>query len=127
MTLSFHHLAILYLAFVRFLQLFRLSRRDNDELAIEFIMVCHEVAFLRRQVHRPVLRPTDRAVPAGLVRLRPRQRFGRFFVQPETLLGRHRDLVRRRWTHAHRSGRPTVPVGTVEIILRLAGENPTWG
>ena len=52
---------------------------------------------------------------------------GRFLVQPETLLRWHWDLVRRRWTYPHRSGRPSIPAGTVAIILRLAGENPTWG
>src|ERR1022692_4892172 len=26
-----------------------------------------------------------------------------------------------------RSGRPSVPAGTVAIVLRLARENPTWG
>ena len=56
-----------------------------------------------------------------------RRRRGRFFVQPETLLRWHRDLVRRKWTYAHRPGRPSIPAGTGWIILRLARENPTWG
>ena len=90
-------------------------------------MLRHEVAVLRRQVARPALRPSDRALLAGLSRLLGRRRRGRFFVQPETLLRWHRDLVRRRWTYPHRSGRPSVPAGTVEIVLRLARENPTWG
>ena len=58
----------------------------TTNVAIEVIMVCHEEADFRRQVHRPMLGPTDRAVLAGLACLRPRQRLGRFFVQPETLL-----------------------------------------
>jgi len=50
------------------------------------------------------------------------------FVQPETLLRWHRDLVRQRWTYVHRrSGRPGLPAGTVSLVLRLANENPTWG
>jgi len=49
----------------------------------------------------------------------------RFFVKPETLLRWHRDLVRRKWTYAHRPGRPSIPGGTVAMILRLARENPT--
>jgi transposase InsO family protein len=119
-------LSFLYLAFVRILQLLRLSRA-HDELAIEVVMLRHEVAVLRRQVARPRLRPSDRAVLAGLGRLLGRRRRGRFFVQPETLLRWHRDLVRRHWTYPHRSGRPMVPAGTVAIVLRLARENPTWG
>ena len=48
-------------------------------------------------------------------------------MQPETLLRWHRDLVRRKWIYAHRPGRPSIPAGTVAIVLRLARENPTWG
>ncbi len=91
-------------------------------------MLRHEVAVLRRQVARPALRPVDRAVLAGLSRLLSPARRGRFLVQPETLLRWHRDLVRRKWTCSHRRlGRPSIPVGTVSVILRLAKENPMWG
>ena len=117
----------LYLAFVRVLQLFRLVRHDNEELAVEVVMLRHESAVLRRQVARPALRPTDRALFAGLSRLLDRRRPGRFFVRPDTLLRWHGDLVRRRWSEPHRPGRQTIPAGTVAIILRLARENPTWG
>ena len=120
-------LIFLYLAFVRTLQFLRLSRRDADQLALEVVMLRHEVAVLRRQVGRLALRPSDRALFAGLSRVPSGHRLARFFVQPETLLRWHRDLMRRRWTYAHRPGRPSVPAGTVGIVLRLARENPTWG
>jgi len=120
-------LSFLYLAFTRILQLVRLSWRNGDELAIEVVMLRHEVAVLRRQVVRPALEPQDRALFAGLSRLMDRRRRGRFFVQPETLLRWHRDLVRRKWTYPHRPGRPSIPAGKVAIILRLARENSTWG
>jgi putative transposase len=122
MALSFS-----YLAFVRILQLLRLLRRDNGKLAIEVVTLRHEVAVLRRQVARPALRPSDRALLSGLSRLLPHRSLGRRFVQPETLIRWHRDLVRRRWTYPHRPGRPSLPAGTVGIVLRLARENPTWG
>src|SRR5664279_446972 len=120
-------LSFLYLAFTRILQLVRLGRRDSDELAIEIVMLRHEVAVLCRQVVRLSLRPSDRALLAGLGRLLDRRRRGRFFVQPDTLLRWHRDLVRRKWTQRRRSGRPSITAGTVAIIVRLARENPTWG
>lgn len=75
MALSFS-----YLAFVRMLQLLRLFRCANEALAIEVVMLRHEVAVLRRQVARPALRPGDRALFAGLSRLLGRRRPGRFFV-----------------------------------------------
>jgi transposase InsO family protein len=120
-------LSFLYLAFVRILQLLRLSRRDSGDLAIEVVMLRHEVAVLRRQVARPDLRPPDRALLAGLSRLIPRTKLHRFFVQPDTLLRWHRELVRRKWTYPKPSGRPSIPAGTVQVVVRLARENPTWG
>jgi hypothetical protein len=62
-------LSFLYLAFVRILELLQLVRHDNGELAVELVMLRHEVAVLRRQMARPALRPTDRALLSGLSRL----------------------------------------------------------
>ena len=123
MTLSF-----LYLAFCRTLQLIGLVGRSDTDLAVEIVMLRHEVAVRRRQVHRAALKPADRAMLAGLSRLLPRRRLGGFFVQPTTLLGWHRDLVAKRWTYAHGNpGRPSHGEGTTALVLRLAKENPTWG
>jgi putative transposase len=49
-------------------------------------------------------------------------------VRPDTLLGWHRQLVRKRWTYAgRRPGRPTLSEETRVLVLRLARENPRWG
>src|SRR5512132_1530239 len=69
----------------------------------------------------------DRAVLAGLARLLPRPSWNRLFVRPETLLRWHRDLVRRRWCYPHRRGRPSTSSELHTLVLRLSGENPTWG
>jgi putative transposase len=92
-------LSFLYLAFLRLLQLLRLSRSGQQDLVVEVVVLRHEVAVLRRQVARPALRPSDRAVLAALSGLLSVGRRGRFFVRPETVLGWHRDLVRRKWAH----------------------------
>jgi hypothetical protein len=75
-------LSFLYMAFVRWLQLLPLRKRDCADLAIEVVMLRHEVAVLRRQIARPALQPADRALLAGLSRLLSRHRRQRFFVQP---------------------------------------------
>ncbi len=120
-------LSFLYLAFLRTIQILFLQRSDDSDLAIEVVILRHEVAVLRRQVARPAMRPSDRALLAGLSRLIPRAKRSRFFVQPDTLLRWHRELVRRKWTYPKPSGRPRIPAGTVQVVIRLARENPTWG
>ena len=120
-------LSFLYVAFLRTIQILRLQRSDDSDLAIEVVMLRHEVAVLRRQVARPALRPSDRALLAGLSRLVPKTKLSRFFVKPDTLLRWHRELVRRKWTYPKPAGRPKIPAGTAQVILRLARENPTWG
>src|SRR4029450_8516485 len=51
-----------------------------------------------------------------------------FFVRPETLLGWHRQLVRRRWTYAGRSpGRPALSDETREVLVLLVARAPAWG
>ncbi len=121
-------LSFLYRAFCRVLQLVRLIGRRDTDLAIEVVVLRHEVAVLRRQVHRLALDPADRAVLAGLARLLARQRVGQLFVQPATLLRWQRDLVAKRWTYPHGSpGRPSLGAGTTALVLRFAKENSNWG
>jgi putative transposase len=121
-------LSFLYLAFRRVLELIRLCLLRDADLAIEVVILRHEVSVLRRQIHRPALEPTDRALLAGLWRLIGRHHQAHLLVQPATLLRWHRDLLARRWTYLRRRpGRPAVPPGTTAIIVRLATENPSWG
>src|SRR5664280_2464682 len=121
-------LSFMYRALVRILQLVQLSCHKDSDLAVEVVILRHEVAVLRRQVHRPALQPADRAVLAALWRLLPRLRQGRFFVQPATLLRWHRDLIAKQWSYPHgRPGRPALPAGTAALIVQLAKEKPGWG
>ncbi len=54
-------LSFLYVAFVRMLEMVR-GWRDRDQLAVEVVVLCHQVAVLRPQVTRPACRPVDRAI-----------------------------------------------------------------
>jgi putative transposase len=49
---------------------------------------------------------------------------------PDTILRWHRQLVAEKWNHAERRskpGRPPTSPEVVELVLRFARENPTWG
>jgi putative transposase len=120
-------LRLLYLLFCQVLQWLALLARSSAAKDAELLVLRHEVAVLRRQVARPRVDWADRALLAGFARLLSRPAWRGLFVQPATLLGWHRDLVRRRWTYPHQRGRPAVAAEVRALVLRLAMENPTWG
>jgi len=118
---------LLYLALRRVLELIVLLLRRTEAKELEILVLRHQLAVLQRQVVRPRVRVADRALLAALSRVLPRDRWQAFFVRPETLLAWHRRLVARRWTYNARHGRPPKHQQLRDLVLRLAGENPTWG
>ena len=121
-------LSFLYRLLRRVLEVLRVHCSDAVARDAEILVLRHQLAVLRRQTPRPRLTWSDRAVVALLAGLVPRQRWDSFLVTPQTILGWHRSLVRKRWTCPHRRpGRPALSGETVELICRLARENPRWG
>jgi putative transposase len=119
--------AVMLLLMRRVLGLVGLGRSPEAK-DVEIAVLRHQLAVLRRQVGRPRYRPSDRLVLAMLARLLPRERWSAFLVTPATLLRWHRALVRRRWTYPHRpASRRGLDEAIVELVLRLASENPRWG
>jgi transposase InsO family protein len=99
-----------------------------DADAVEIAVLRHQLAVLRRQVARPRYAPSDRMVLAALARLLPRERWPAFLVTPSTLLRWHRELVARRWTYGRiGQGCRGLDPQVVDLVVRLARENPRWG
>src|SRR5690348_6306106 len=120
-------LRFLYLIFGQVLGLVLLSYRSSAAKDVELLVLRHEVAVLRRATPRPRMDWADRAVLAALVRWLPRALRAHRLVTPDTILGWHRRLVRRRWTYPHRTGRPPIDDALTALVVRMARENPRWG
>jgi putative transposase len=104
------------------------GRSAAAALEVENVVLRHQLAVLRRTVKCPQLRRRDRLMLATASGLLPRERWSLFLVSPQTLLRWQRELVRRKWTYHHRrAGRPPLDRERLELILRLARENPRWG
>jgi putative transposase len=111
------------------LELVVLRFRSDRAKEIAILLLRHQLRVLERQVARPALSPADRAMLAAFSRVLPRQARKRsLFVTPGTLLRWHRELIARRWTYPRRRpGRPPTSSEVRDLIVRLAGENPSWG
>src|SRR5918995_4600220 len=119
--------SFLYFVLVRLVGVLT-GRSSVSQLQLENAVLRHQVKVLRRSVHRPELRDRDRAILAAASRALSRERWASFMITPQTLLRWHRELVRRKWTYRRRGpGRPALDQETVELITRLARENPRWG
>jgi hypothetical protein len=116
---------------VRFLlDLMATSQRDQTTLQAEVLALRRQVQVLERQIKRVHWRPGDRMVLAALRERIPRSGRAGLLVKPETVLGWHRELVRRKWAvyrGRSRRGRPPISAECRDLIVRMARENPRWG
>jgi hypothetical protein len=120
-------LRLLYLIFLRLLNLLFLFGRSSASKDVELLVLRHEVAVLRRTNPKPRLDWADRAVFAALVRALPTMLRKHRLVTPGTILRWHRRLIAKKWIYPHRLGHPPVDDTVASLIERMARENPRWG
>src|SRR3989475_1877430 len=102
----------------------------HAELQAEVLALRRQVQVLERQIKRVHWSPGDRMVLAALRDRIPRSGWAGLLVKPETVLGWHRALVRRKWAAygvRPRRGRPQISTECRQLIVRMARENPRWG
>jgi putative transposase len=120
--------SFVYVLACRLFELVVLLGRGERSKELEILVLRHELSILRRQARRPRFTPRDRVLLAALSRVLPRRSWTMFLVRPETLLRWHRRLVAEHWTYPHRRpGRPPIDGEVLELVLRLARENKSWG
>jgi putative transposase len=121
--------ALVYSLLRLLLDLVDVRLRVHDPEA-ELLLLRHQLRVVRRQVKRPQLNAADRTIIAALSQRMNRASVAGMLVQPETVLGWHRELVRRRWAafgHRRSPGRPGLDPELQQLILRMAKDNPIWG
>src|SRR5262245_20703158 len=106
--------------------------RGQAALQAENIALRHQLTVLQRtqEPKRPVLKPHDRCLWVWLSHLWSEWRSALVIVNPETVIGWHRQGFRWYWTwkvHHGKSGRPQVPKDTRDLIRTMSRNNPIWG
>ncbi len=119
------------------LDIIAIVRLTDSEKDLELLILRHQINILERQVKRPRLSRLERlslAVIANKLKQRAdrtRQQLAQSILifKPETVLGWHRELVRRKWTfkQSRQPGRPRTDPDIEALIVRLARENPRMG
>jgi hypothetical protein len=110
---------LLYMISVSVFGWLGLLTRTTEAKNVEILILRHEVALLRRQITRPRLSWSDRAILAALARLMPRRLCLRRIVTAGTLLAWHRRLVAKKWTYPSRRPGLWVPDIRPHVL--------TWG
>ena len=102
-----------------------LTRSDHDK-TVELLLLRQQLRLYERQAKQPRPSGWEKVVLASLAAKLPDLSRVALAFPPATLLRWHREIVRWTWTfdHCPRRGRPPVSAACVELIVRLARENP---
>jgi putative transposase len=107
------------------------ATRSKSELMLENALLRQQLIVLDRQVKRPTLSWRERGIMVLLASKLQNWKGAVFIVQPDTILRWHRDLFRLVWRRKsqpkQQGGRRPLSGHTVQLIRRMARENPLWG
>src|SRR5712691_3563874 len=104
--------------------------RARQDLALENLVLRHQLEVLLRRKPKPCLHNRDRILLVWVRRLSPQGWTRQLrIVQPETVIGWHRRGWRLYWTwrSCTRLGRPRLTPEVRELIARMSQENRLWG
>jgi putative transposase len=112
------------------LRLFPFLWGGHRQLALENLVLRHQLAVYKRTVTRSRLRRTDRLFWVWLARVWAGWRRSLVIVTPETVLRWQRRRFREHWTSLSgrpSAGRPPVSRQIRALVVRMAHANPLWG
>ena len=115
------------------LDLAAVSRMTDDEKDSEILLLRQQLRIIERKQERGPQIPRWQKVPLVL-RLRQKVSHSRRALEdsmrlfkPATVIGWHREIVRRKWTYQQKRqpGRPPIDAELEQWILRVAWDNPS--
>jgi putative transposase len=120
------------------LDLIAVLRMSDDEKDLEIMLLRQQLRIVERKQERGPQLPRWQKVPLAALAVRMKDKAStarealaesvRLF-KPDTLIGWHRAIVRRKWTYkqGRKPGRPPVDSDLEGWILQVARDNPTLG
>jgi len=103
--------------------------RSRIQLQLEIIFLQEQLEILARTSTRSRLRPSDRIFFSVMTDVFSSWKEALLVFKPETIIHWHRQSLRLLWRRKSRSeaGRPKIPRAQIDLIQRMAADNPLWG
>lgn len=119
----------LHVVFSFFLDLIHVLLRSDHVKDLELLLLRQELRLYERKAKQPRPSRWEKLALAAVAATLPDLSRVCLVFTPATLLRWHREIVKQRCTfnNAPKPGRPPTSAAFVELILRLAHENPRWG
>src|SRR5215216_6557273 len=120
---------VLRVVFSFVLDLAHVLRHSDHDKDVELVLLRQQLRLYERQASQPRPSRWEKVLLASLAAKLPDLSRVCLVFTPATLLRWHREIIRRKWTFdkAPKPGRPPTSPACVELLLRLARENPRWG
>ncbi len=120
---------VLHVVLSFLLDLAHVLTRSDHAKDVELLLLRQQLRLYERQAKQPRPARWEKVLLASLAAKLPDLSRVALVFTPATLLRWHREIVKRTWTFDNRPrrGRPPVAAACVELIVRLAQENPRWG
>ena len=111
------------------LDLAHVLTRSGHDKDLALLLLRQQLGLYERQGKQPRPSRWAKVLLASLAAKLPDLSRVALVFTPATLLRWHREIVKRKWTCDNRPkrGRPPLAAACVELIVRLARENPRWG
>jgi putative transposase len=103
--------------------------KSRTQLQLEILFLRKQLSILTRKSHRPRLRPSDKFFFSVFTNIFISWKSSLLIIKPETVIRWHQQGFKLYWTWKSRStlGRPKIAREQIDLIKRIANENPLWG
>src|SRR5215208_3848973 len=117
---------VLHVVFSFVLDLAHVLRHSDHDKDVELVLLRQQLRLYERKAKQPRPSRWEQVALASLAARLPDLSHVCLVFTPATLLRWHREIVKRTWTYNNRPrrGRPPTCDACVELLLRLARENP---
>lgn len=116
----------------------RIGQLSDQEKDLEILLLRQQLALVERKLNKPLRVSRIERLTLAVTATKLKSVTNRTIAQldeiirifkPETVIGWHRALVKRKWTYQHKSkrGRPRTDKKIERLVIRLALENKDWG